>query len=408
MSIPRMREQQVTLKSNLKHRRRVVSRSSSFSATGLLVPLVGAVSALVLVGAATAGYQALFQAPNTSWASGPALQAAVYQHAAVLLNDGRLLVIGGRGANDQPTAQVEFIQTQASAMTVAAAAAMTSPRSGLTATKLLDGRVLVTGGFLHTATGSAGAIEQASTEIYDPVANVWSRAAPMTVARALQTATLLHDGRVLVVGNPVNALGVAPPELYDPKSNSWSSTGLPVVTRLAGHTATLLTNGRVLVVGGTGGSRPGYLTSAEIYDPATNSWSSTAPTTVAHSQATAVALTSGNVLIVGGSGGVAAAELFDPAKSVWTSAGSLAYGRTLHTATLLGDGRVVVTGGYGRASLLSASEIYDPVGNAWSPGPSLPTGLATQTATLLPDGTVLLVGGVNSEGTPTAASEVLQ
>ena len=53
---------------------------------------------------------------------------------------------------------------------------------------------------------------------------------------------------------------------------SWVTTGSMGTARW-GHTATLLFSGRVLVAGGLNGSAD--LNSAELYDPATGSWSST-------------------------------------------------------------------------------------------------------------------------------------
>src|SRR5947209_8060448 len=77
------------------------------------------------------------------------------------------------------------------------------------------------------------------------------------------------------------------------------------------HTATLLSSGKVLVSGGFNGS---YLSGAELYDPATGSWSSTGSLTTARREHTATLLPSGKVLVSGGlgsSGSLSSAELYD-------------------------------------------------------------------------------------------------
>ena len=94
----------------------------------------------------------------------------------------------------------------------------------------------------------------------------------MIEVRAGHTATLLLDGTVVVTGggatdsrnNPTPTLASA--ELYDPISGTWSATAGMIEARY-GHTATLLLNGQVLVADG-GFAAPG---SAELYDPGSGS-----------------------------------------------------------------------------------------------------------------------------------------
>jgi hypothetical protein len=93
----------------------------------------------------------------------------------------------------------------------------------------------------------------------------------MTTARSGPTATLLLDGTVLVVGG-FNGAYLASAEVYDPTTGTFAPTG-SLATGRANHTATLLADGTVLVVGGFNGA---YVGSAEIYDPTTGTFSPTA------------------------------------------------------------------------------------------------------------------------------------
>jgi hypothetical protein len=91
-------------------------------------------------------------------------------------------------------------------------------------------------------------------------------------------------------------------ELYDPATGTWSVTGKLNMTRSFGHTATLLPNGQVLIAGGATAFRSSVFNSAEIYNPITGNWSSTADLNTARTGHTATLLTDGKVLAIGGVG----------------------------------------------------------------------------------------------------------
>jgi len=148
-----------------------------------------------------------------------------------------------------------------------------------TAILLANGRVLVAGGATRSPDPiCVGGI--ASTEVYDPAAASFTASGSMTSPRYVHTATILLNGRVLVTGgfpstNDCFDLGepaLRSTELYDPSNGSFQATG-SMVTGRGGHTATLLLNGKVLVAGGGdqgGGPFPFFgtaSTTAELYDP---------------------------------------------------------------------------------------------------------------------------------------------
>ncbi|MBI2787150.1 MAG: IPT/TIG domain-containing protein, partial [Elusimicrobia bacterium] len=181
---------------------------------------------------------------------------------------------------------------------------------------------------------------------------------------------------------------------------TWSATGS--FTRGSYHgTLTKLRDGRVLLAGGRDPAVNGsYLTNADLYDPATGSWTAGPPMKVGRVLHASVLLADGRVLVTGGSDWpYNSVEIFDPVLSTWTAAAPLANGRSLHGAALLPDGRVLVASGWNGGTEMSSAEIYDPVADTWSPAPPLSTARRSAKMITLSDGKILLAGG---EGVATA------
>lgn len=265
---------------------------------------------------------------------------------------------------------------------------MSTERFALTATLLRDGRVLIAGGANSSGTPVA------STDFYNPTTGVFIATGSMTTPRVSHTATLLPDGRVLVAGGSTITGGVgaieASAEIFDPATGSFTSTG-SMGTKRSSHTATLLSDGRVLFAGGDTGS-------AELYDPGTGTFSPTGNMSTFRALHTATLLPNGKVLILGGGHfGGATGELYDPSTGAFTATGSMSVARASGTATLLANGTVLVTGGedINLASAWASAEVYDPAAGTFTLTGSLGTARFSHTATLLSDGKVLIAGGFN-------------
>jgi hypothetical protein len=221
----------------------------------------------------------------------------------------------------------------------------------------------------------------------------------MTTPRARHTATLLSTGKVLIIGGNnasggANAANLSTAEIYDPAANSFSVTGSMSIPRYW-HTANLLANGEVLVLGGFT-DNGAAASSAEVYDPATGLFSSTGSMIdPVRGICTSTTLQNGKVLVVGGidaNGNItASAELFDSSTGTFSATGSMGIPREGHTATLLNNGKVLIAGG---AS--ASAELYDPTSGTFSPTGSMTVPRSSATAVLLGNGKVMIMGQYTS------------
>ena len=317
------------------------------------------------------------------------LTAIRFDHAAALLSDGRVLVVGGISRNGvmQPTAELFDPATGRFAR-------VGDPQSqhgwGVMATTLSNGKVLVAGG----STGCDSPCYTASAELFDPASGTFAPAGNMTVPRAEARTVLLQTGNVLIVGGSEPNHGVQTAELYHPASGTFSLVGPTHLSDVV--QAVLLKNSRVLVVGASG---------ADLYDPSTGRFTATGGMTVPRTKFGAGLLPDGRALIAGGQTGgawgprVKSTEIYDPIT------GRFAPGPELNTKRFklskavvsLKDGRVLIAGGAERP------ELYDPVANAFiAVGGTKLDIFCFSTATLLNDGRVLLAGGYGNPGSPAA------
>jgi len=334
-------------------------------------------------------------------------------HTSVTLANGTVLIAGGgsrlAGVSSPglPFNSTELYNPATHSFSTAGN--MNVPRWGHTATLLLDGRVLITGGVNSTST-EAGSVAN-TAEIYDPTEQTFVlTAGTMSSPRFLHTATLLADGRVLIVGGGTTVQPACilcygatisnTAEIFDPATGLFTPTTAPMATARQVFTSTLLPDGEVLVAGGAAVDGTS-LSAAELFDPLSNGFHSTASLTVPRSFQAAALLPSGKVLLAGGNSATSttpSAELYDPIAGTFTAAGNLAIGLGAFLPTVLADGTVLLPGGNGIAPT-NFSEIYSPTNGAFTATGGLDTPNLLYASALLPDGTVLITGGENGSET---------
>jgi len=344
----------------------------------------------------------LFEYAEGTWQRTGSLGVVHYDHQTTLLDNGKVLITGGQNSmfgNTITTTELYNPLTRSWNNT----GSLNTARSSYRATRLdgpacraasppsYCGDVLVTGGSPNSASTNTSL---ASAETYNPSSGTWTTTTgSMTGPRSQHAATLLdgpecraasapaYCGKVLVAGGlgPIapstTNVPLSSAELYDPATRTFSTTGSSQHTARQ-TSSVLLPNGNVLLAGGTGNNRAG----SEVYDPATGNWSSTAsPLNIPRERESMVLLRNGKVLTAAGTApgdppylntpqqAGDSAELFDPVSNTWTLLPDRLIGaaRNNHDTALLPSGKVLLAGG-GRGGV--TSELFDPADNKWRSG----------------------------------------
>src|SRR5438067_2621507 len=303
-------------------------------------------------------------------------------HAATALTDGRILITGGRDSAGNIVAVSEIFDPASNTST--ASATLTTPRVDHTATLLPNGKVLVAGG-----TGASGAVT--SAEIFDPsnpVAGFRVISSTMGAARARHTATLLNSGKVLIAGG--DDAGTA--EIFDPATESFSSALLAMAAARIGHSATLFSDDSVLLVGGN-------TDSMELFTPTDQKFTldlhAMSAVRTGHE---AIELSGTRLLFFEGDTGNTIDE-FNPSADTLALKGTMAAAAS--SATLLANGKILVLGpdsaGLYSPDAADPAAAFTAFDETSVPG-STALRRSGQTATELSgDKRILVAGGVNAQ-----------
>lgn len=343
----------------------------------------------------------LLAAALAAVAPGPSLHTPRAGHQTTLLADGRLLLSGGcSGPSCSPVERsTELLDPARGASRPAAP--LGTPRVAHAAVLLDDGSVLVLGGWTGTTTTATA--ERYAGGRFQPVG-------ALQAPRMDASATRLTDGSVLVVGGAsATNQPLAEAERYLPAPQGFVAAGRLAQAR-AHHTATLLADGRVLVAGGLRGRNQGTA-SAELYDPRSGRFEPVAALRQPRCKHAALRLPDGRVLLIGGSPDcgerqrIAETEIYDPQHRRFEPGPRLLDARykIVGASTVLPDGTVLVAGD------ADDVEVWRPgtpgfVKLGGGPGQRL----AFSSASLLPDGRVLLTGGYDDAIRPTAQTWVIR
>ena len=237
-----------------------------------------------------------------------------------------------------------------------------------------------------------------SAELYDPASGTWTTTGSLTTARVSHGDACCPTARCWSPGGWNNHRGyLASAELYDPASGTWTRDRVHDAYRCRDyHTATLLPNGKVLVAGGDNaavaipGQRGAVRSGHRDLD---RDRLAARRARYSHGDAAAQRQGAGRGGHSSGAGALASAELYDPATGTWTATGSLSTARYRAHGDVAAQWQGAGRGGHNSSVVLASAELYDPASGTWTTTGSLNTARYYHTATLLPNGKVLVAGG---------------
>lgn len=352
------------------------------------------------------------------------LIAERHDHTATALGDGRVFIAGGVRRNVDSTTYWETTEMfEPASGDFRQSQPMAWMRRGHTATLLNDGRVLLVGGLFYSTSQDGQPDEQTwvVAHLFDSKSDDFKTPVKMVAQRAYHTATELSDGRVLIVGGRFegNALGTT--EIFDPVTDT-SVPGPTLSNARYNHLVVRIAASTVAVLGGQGDS--GVLDTVEFLT-AGDASSVVATGKLSQARAYAVGGLVANaqaILIAGGFGaalsrpeagaGLDSIEVFEINRSDLASSGTLCGGTTLSmsssrgyaSAHQLSDGMLVVGGIDEGGAILQSAEILRLVDlescqiSSTSTRGSMSQARAGGVLSELIGGDILVTGGIGSDG----------
>jgi N-acetylneuraminic acid mutarotase len=223
----------------------------------------------------------------------------------------------------------------------------------------------------------------------------WTTKTDMPTARAGFSASVV-DGKIYAIGGAtiVNLVGpyLSTVEMYDPATDTWTAKAPMSTGRIYHYSAVV--NGIIYVFGGDSGNDT--IGTVEAYDPASDSWTNKSNMSSARGAHRAVAV-NGKIYVIGGTRSpdwpaLKIVEEYDPATDTWTRKADMPIGKWCFAASVV-DGIIYVIGGQSAAESWSSTVYaYNPATDTWTQKTNMPTG-RTHFSACAVNGIIFAVGG---------------
>ncbi len=341
-----------------------------------------------------------------TWAPTGPLNLARDLAEKTVLKDGRVLVTGGAILPDFTTVDSAEIFDPETLTFTMLSERLSEPKWSHTGIRLADGKVLLMGGRTAQDPSTPGARVLTGADLFDPVTNTFTPTGSMNVARRDPCAVLLDNGRVFVTGGgPEVSISMTPgldtAEIYDPREGTFRLLEAKMSSLRIFHAMVKLKDGRVLIAGGSEG--PGFnnaLRTVEIFDPVTETFEEVGDMNASRLVPGAALLRNGRVLLAGSFNAFPfsignEAELYDPVTDEFIPINNLFFHNQAdqHVTGLL-DGTVLFPVGINDAmQIVTTTFLYEPEREGFQVTDSVLFPRKSCKSVLLPDGRAVLIGG---------------
>ncbi len=231
--------------------------------------------------------------------------------------------------------------------------------------------------------------------------NTWHAASSSGLVARSKFASAVVNGKIYVIGgwDGRDFSGIGELDVYDPASDTWSSPTTTGTFTPRFDLAAAVVNGLIYVMGGVNNN--GTLGTLEVFDPSTNTWSTPKTTGSMYARsACGAAVVDGKIYVIGGTynADMRTVDEFDPSTNTWTLLPTpSAFVPRDQLATAVINNKIYAIGGWETGTPLDTVQIYDPSTNVWSAVQT--TGTFTPRnalASAVVNGKIYVMGGQNA------------
>ncbi len=261
------------------------------------------------------------------------------------------------------------------------------------------------GGKIYVIGGFTGSTYITTIQVYDPATDTWDSivnpSGTFTPRRGMSSVVI--GGKIYTFGGANGSGGskgsgaVNTVEVFDPATNTWSTPVMIGSMTPRWRSCAVLLNGKVYVMGGY---NSGVVNNFEIFDTLTNTWSIGDTVSFGARSDFSAEVIDGKIYVVGGQGDTVSPQIYDPISGTWsTPTTSGTYFERQGLCSALINGEIYAFGGDDGGTYSNTFDVFDPITNTWTTPATLDTPVPRAGGCcVLYNGKVYVIGGRDTWG----------